>query len=92
MACTTTDPNDRLLLGLKGTMSEAELHVLRGRLRQGLLNEVHRGEVFLSAPTGYVRAANGGFEVDPDEQVQGVNLLVTSAKWHRAKERRSWRA
>lgn len=67
-----TDPNDRLLLGLKGTMSEAELHVLRGRLRQGLLNKVRRGAVVLGAPTGYVRSTEGGFEFDPDEQLRGV--------------------
>lgn len=70
------DPNDRLLLGLKGTMSEAELHVLRGRLRQGLLNKVRRGEVFLSAPTGYVRSPQGDWELDPDEQVQSVVRLI----------------
>jgi DNA invertase Pin-like site-specific DNA recombinase len=71
-----TDPNDRLLLGLKGTMSEAELHVLRGRLRQGLLNKVRRGEVFLLPPIGYVRSPEGGIELDPDEQVRGAVLHV----------------
>jgi DNA invertase Pin-like site-specific DNA recombinase len=71
-----TDPNDRLLLGLKGTMSEAELHVLRGRLRQGLLNKARRGEVFLAAPVGYVRCPGGGIELDPDEQVRGAVARV----------------
>ena len=71
-----TDPNDRLLLGLKGTMSEAELHTLRGRLRQGLLNKVRRGEVFLLPPIGYVRSPHGGLELDPDEQVRGTVLHV----------------
>src|SRR6266850_2579061 len=42
-----TDHNDRLLLGLTGIMSEAELHLLRSRMRQGLLNKVRRGEVFM---------------------------------------------
>lgn len=71
-----TDHNDRLLLGLKGTMSEAELHVLRSRLRQGLLNKVRRGAVFLAPPIGYVRSPHGGFELDPDEQVQSVVRMI----------------
>ena len=45
--------NDRLLLGLKGTMSEAELHVLRARLLGGLLNKAHRGELWVRPPIGY---------------------------------------
>lgn len=71
-----TDPNDRMLLGLRGIMSEAEIHVLRGRMRQGLLNKVGRGEVFLTPPVGYVRAAGGGFDLDPDEQARAVIRLV----------------
>jgi DNA invertase Pin-like site-specific DNA recombinase len=47
-----TDHNDRLLLGLTGIMSEAELHILRGRLRQCLLNKVRRGEVFMGPSVG----------------------------------------
>jgi DNA invertase Pin-like site-specific DNA recombinase len=46
--------NDRLLLGLKGTMSEAELHVLKARLRGGILNKVRRGEYHCPLPTGFV--------------------------------------
>src|SRR5256714_10543894 len=60
-----TDHNDRLLLGLTGIMSEAELHVLQGRMRQGLLNKVRRSEVFLGPPVRYVRAPDGGFDLDP---------------------------
>ena len=71
-----TDHNDRLLLGLTGIMSEAELHVLRGRMRQGLLNKVRRGEVFLWPPVGYVRAPDGGFDFDPDEQARAVVHIV----------------
>src|SRR5262249_27326603 len=54
-----SDYNDRLLLGLKGTMSEAELHVLRERLYQGQLNKARRGELFLHPPIGYVRLPSG---------------------------------
>src|SRR6516165_1083225 len=50
-----TDFNDRLLLGLKGTMSEAELHVLKARLHQGKLNKARRGELFNLPPIGYVK-------------------------------------
>jgi len=46
--------NDRLLLGLKGTMSEAELHVIKARLRGGILNKVRRGEYRCALPTGFV--------------------------------------
>jgi DNA invertase Pin-like site-specific DNA recombinase len=46
--------NDRLLLGLKGTMSEAELHVLRARLRGGVLNKARRGELEGPLPIGFV--------------------------------------
>jgi len=69
--------NDRLLLGLKGTMSEAELHFLRQRLYQGRLNKARRGEQFTSAPIGYVRSHSGDrLELDPDEQVQHVVRLI----------------
>ena len=71
-----TDHNDRLLLGLTGIMSEAELHLLRGRMRQGLLNKVRRGEVFMGPSVGYVRSPEGGFEFDPDEQVRTVVRMV----------------
>jgi DNA invertase Pin-like site-specific DNA recombinase len=71
-----TDYNDRLLLGLKGTMSEAELHVLRARLYQGMLNKAKRGEAFNHPPIGYVKSPDGAFALDPDEQVQGVIHLL----------------
>ena len=66
---------DRLLLGLKGTLSEAELHVLRQRLQQGRLNKARRGELLSVLPTGYVRGGSSGVEFDPDEQVQHVVCL-----------------
>jgi|SRR5882724_6759220 len=74
-----TDYNDRLLLGLKGTMSEAELHILRSRMYQGLLNKARRGEVFNHPPAGYVKLPTGEFALDPDEQVQGVIRLIFDA-------------
>ena len=54
--------NDRLLLGLKGTMSEAELHLIRSRLRGGIENKARRGELRLNLPIGLDR--------DPDGRIQ----------------------
>ena len=71
-----SDYNDRLLLGLKGTMSEAELHVLRGRLEAGQRNKASRGRLFSPAPIGYVRSSDGGLELKPDEQARGVVRLI----------------
>jgi len=62
--------NDRLLLGLKGTMSEAELHVLRARLRGGIVNKARRGELEIPLPVGFVYDASGRVGLDPDRQVQ----------------------
>jgi len=71
-----TDFNDRLLLGLKGTMSEAELHILKGRMYQGRMNKARRGELWVHAPIGYVKSPDGSFVFDPDEQAQSVVRLV----------------
>ena len=68
--------NDRLLLGLQGTMSEAELHIMRQRLRQGLLNKARRGDLTFTVPMGYMRQASGEVIFDPDEQVQQVVRLI----------------
>src|SRR4051812_14276582 len=62
--------NDRLLLGLKGTMSEAELHILRARLRGGVLNKARRGELRTGLPVGFVYDPEGRVVLDPDRQVQ----------------------
>jgi len=64
--------NDRLLLGLKGTMSEAELHFIRARLQGGLLAKATRGELALRLPTGLVYDAAGNVVLDPDSGVRGV--------------------
>ena len=68
--------NDRLLLGLKGTMSEAELHVLRARLRGGLLNKARRGELRCRLPVGFLYDAAGHVMLDPDKQVQETVRLL----------------
>jgi len=62
--------NDRLLLGLKGTMSEAELHVLRARLQGGILNKARRGELECPLPVGFLYNAQHQPVLDPDKQVQ----------------------
>lgn len=67
--------NDRLLLGLKGTMSEAELHVIRQRMWQGALQKARRGELITKGPMGYMRSGDT-LILDPDEQAQSVIRLV----------------
>ncbi len=62
--------NDRLLLGLKGTISEAELHVLRARLRGGILSKAQRGELKAPLPVGLLYDAQQRVTLDPDRQVQ----------------------
>jgi DNA invertase Pin-like site-specific DNA recombinase/uncharacterized protein YndB with AHSA1/START domain len=63
------DPNDRLLLGLKGTLFAAELHILRARMRDNLLNKARRGELALRLPVGYRRLHDDTVVLEPDEQV-----------------------
>ena len=70
------DYNDRLLLGLKGTMSEAELHLLKQRMLAGKQAKARRGELAIALPTGYVRRPSGEAALDPDEQVQTVVRLI----------------
>jgi DNA invertase Pin-like site-specific DNA recombinase len=62
--------NDRLLLGLKGTMSEAELHVLKSRLQQGILNKARRGELKIPLPVGFVYDELDRVVLSPDTQVR----------------------
>ncbi|RMF64276.1 MAG: recombinase family protein [Bacteroidetes bacterium] len=64
------DFNDRLLLGLKGTMSDAELHVLRARLRGGILNQARRGALKTPLPVGLMYDAADNVVLDPDGQVR----------------------
>jgi DNA invertase Pin-like site-specific DNA recombinase len=64
--------NDRLLLGLKGTMSEAELHMLKARLRGGILNKARRGALKMPLPVGLIYDAAERVVLDPDQQVQNA--------------------
>jgi DNA invertase Pin-like site-specific DNA recombinase len=64
------DFNDRLLLGLKGTMSEAELHFIRARLQGGILSKARRGELSMPLPVGLTQDPAGRVVLDPDSAVQ----------------------
>lgn len=64
--------NDRLLLGLKGTMSEAELHIIKQRMHAGRNAKAERGELGMSVPLGYVRRPSGEVIQEPDEQARTV--------------------
>ena len=70
------DFNDGLLLGLKGTMAQAELHLLRGRLLGGKLNKAKKGELRFPLPVGLCYDEEGRIVLDPDEEVQGAVALV----------------
>ena len=69
-------PNGRLLLGLKGTISELELHTIRSRLTAGLLAKAERGELALTLPVGFVRDVSGVVTKTPDLEVQARIALV----------------
>ena len=71
-----TSFNDRLLLGMKGQLSEAELHFLRSRLRGGILAKARRGELRLQLPIGLVRDPLGQVTLDPDAGVRGALSLL----------------
>src|SRR6201982_2096227 len=68
--------NDRLLLGLKGTISEAELHLIRQRMWSGRIAKARRGELAVPLPIGFARRPSGEVVLDPDEQVRSVVRLV----------------
>jgi DNA invertase Pin-like site-specific DNA recombinase len=70
------DFNDGLLLGLKGTMAQAELHLLRGRLLGGKLNKARKGELRFPLPVGLCYDEDDRIVLDPDEEVQGAVALV----------------
>ena len=70
------DFNDGLLLGLKGTMAQAELHFFRARLLGGKLNKAQKGELRFPLPVGLCHDENGHIVLDPDEEVRGAVSLV----------------
>ncbi len=70
------DGNDRLLVGMKGAMSEFELVTLRNRLLRGSRNKAERGELFTSVPVGYYKQSSSEVVQDPDEQAQSMVQLV----------------
>ena len=71
-------PNDRLLLGMKGTMSEMELSVLRQRSLEALKQKARRGELFMTVAIGYVRIGNNRIEKDPDRRIaEAIGLVFT---------------
>ncbi len=75
--------NDRLLLGLKGTMSEAELHMIRARLIGGLLNKARRGELRSALPVGFAYDPGDRVVLEPDKQVQ-ESIRTFFRTYHRA--------
>jgi DNA invertase Pin-like site-specific DNA recombinase len=70
------DSNDRLLLGMRGAMSEYELVTLRNRLLRDSRNKAERGELFLHVPVGYLKMSTGEVVQEPDEQARGMVQLV----------------
>src|SRR5579871_675016 len=70
------DVNDRMVLGLKGILSEMELTLMRNRLERGRQHKAARGELFQRVPIGYVKLPSGQVAFDPDEQVRAVVRLV----------------
>lgn len=69
-------PNDRLLLGLKGTMSEFELSLIRKRLVDGAVAKARRGELRIGVPVGYVWSRDDGLMMDPDRRIQDAIRTV----------------
>src|SRR6202022_5113528 len=69
-------PNDRLLLGMKGTMSELELSLFRQRSHEALKQKARRGALFLGVAAGYVRIGRDRIEKDPHQRVQDALNLV----------------
>jgi DNA invertase Pin-like site-specific DNA recombinase len=81
------DSNDRLLLGLKGTISEFELVTMRNRLERGKLNEARRGELFYCVPTGYIKVTPEHVEFDLELSIRALELI----EQERAALERHWR-
>src|SRR5260370_42677171 len=69
-------PNGRLLLGLKGTISELELHTIKSRMTTGLIAKAERGDLALQLPAGLFRDSFGVRSKDPNRQVRGGLLVL----------------
>src|SRR6267154_1734954 len=85
-------PNDRLLLGMKGTMSELELSLFRQRSQEALKQKARRGALFLRVAAGYVKAGRDRIEKDPNQRVQDALKLVFAkfAEFHSARQVHIW--
>ncbi len=85
-------PNDRLLLGMKGTMSELEVSLFRQRSQAALKQKAKRGALFLRVAAGYVKAGRDRIEKDPDQRVQGAIKLVFEkfAEFHSVRQVQIW--
>ena len=85
-------PNDRLLLGMKGTMSELELSLFRQRSQEALRQKARRGALFLRVAAGYVKVGRDRIEKDPDQRVQGALKLLFAkfAEFHSARQVHIW--
>ena len=85
-------PNDRLLLGMKGTMSELELSLFRQRSQEALRQKARRGALFLRVAAGYVNVGRDRIEKDPDQRVQGALQLLFAkfAEFHSARQVHIW--
>lgn len=85
-------PNDRLLLGMKGTMSELELSLFRQRSHEALKQKARRGELFLGVAAGYVKAGCVRIEKDADQRVQEALMLVFAkfAEFHSVRQVHIW--
>ena len=68
--------NDRLLLGMKGTMSEMEVSVFRQRSMEAMKQKARRGELFLTVAVGYIKTGDDRIEMDPDRRVREAIALV----------------
>src|SRR3979490_977361 len=85
-------PNDRLLLGMKGTMSELELSLFRQRSQEALKQKARRGALILGVAAGYVKVGRDRIEKNPDQRVQGALQLVFSkfAEFQSARQVHIW--
>ena len=85
-----TSPNDRLLLGMKGTMSEMELSVFRQRSIEAMRQKARRGELFLTVAVGYVKAGRDTIEKDPDSEFRKPSRSCFASSRNFRRSGKSW--